>query len=166
MKIDKYNEVKGEMKTGDLLQWKSNSIIGAAIRWKTNSFVNHSSLVLKLEDYEGIEKRRFTTEALEHGIILNYLSRRLEQFDGEVWWYPLKEDDHKYRDRIGEIALSLIGVPYDYKSIFRQVFGAVSTDARRLFCSEYCYLAYGFSGVAPTPGDMPKLGIFKDPIKL
>jgi hypothetical protein len=154
------------MKTGDLLQWKSNSIIGAAIRWKTKSIVNHSSLVLKLIEYEGDEKRRFTTEALERGIILNYLSRRLEQFDGEVWWYPLKDDQDNNRGRIGTIALSLIGIPYDYQSIFRQVFGSVSVDARRLFCSEYCYLAYGFSGIAPAPGDMPKLGIFKEPVKL
>jgi hypothetical protein len=59
-----------------------------------------------------------------------------------------------------------VGIPYDYQSIFHQLFGKVSADARRLFCSEYCYLAYGFTGKAPAPADMPALGIFEQPIKL
>jgi hypothetical protein len=161
-----YNSIRDQMKTGDLLQWKSNSVVGALIRWRTDSIFNHSSLVLRLSEYEGLERRRFTTEALENGSVLNFLSRRLEQFDGEVWWYPLKDDWNDKRQAVGETALSLIGIPYDYKSIAAQIFGSVSTDSRALFCSEYCYISYGFEGKAPNPGEMPNLGIFKEGVKI
>jgi hypothetical protein len=164
--ITKYNEVKDQFKTGDLLQWKSNSLIGWAIRWKTHSNVNHSSLVIRLAEYEGLERRRYTTEALEHGTVLNFLSRRIELHDGEVWWYPLVDEWNENRQAIGERALSMIGIPYDYGSIFKQLFGKVSADARSLFCSEYCYLSYGFTGTAPSPADMYNLGIFKPGVKI
>lgn len=166
MDITEYDAIKDQMKTGDLLQWRSNSLLGAAIRWKTKSNVNHSSLIIRLAEYEGLERRRYTTEALEHGIVLNFLSRRLEQFDGEVWWYQLNDTWNHARQEIGADALSMVGIPYDYKSLFYQLIGKVSADARKLFCSEYCYLSYGFTGTAPAPADMPALGIFKQPIKL
>lgn len=165
--LSQYNAVKDRMKTGDLLQWKSNSIIGALIRWKTKSNVNHSSLVLCLPEYEGLERRRWTTEALEHGTVVNLLSRRLEAFDGECWWYPLSDSwNDELREKVGEWAMEKIGLPYDYGSIMKQIAGSVSTDARELFCSEYCYMAYGLSGKAPNPGEMPGLGIFRDPTKI
>lgn len=164
--LAKYKEVKDRMKTGDLLQWRSNSIIGWLIRWRTKSDVNHSSLVIRLSEYEGMERRRYTTEALEHGIILNFLSRRLEQHDGNVWWFPLKDEWNEKRQAIGENAMALIGIPYDYQSVMSQIFGKVSTDAQALFCSEYCFIAYGFEGTAPTPADMPDLGIFKEGVQI
>jgi hypothetical protein len=164
--LSAYMSVRHQMKTGDLLQWHSNSLIGAIIRWRTHSNVNHSSLVLRLDEYAGKEDRRWTTEALEHGTVVDLLSRRLADYDGSVWWYPLRDELEGKRKSIGEKALELIGVPYDYGSIIKQIFGRVSANARRLFCSEYCYISYGYSGKAPTPADMPNLGIFKAPIKI
>jgi hypothetical protein len=161
-----YNSIKDQMKTGDLLQWESDSFIGWAIRLKTNSNVNHSSVVIKLAEYEGLERRRFTDEALEHGVVLNYLSRRLENHAGHCWWYPLTDSWDGERQLIGERAMSFIGIPYDYDSLFKQLVGSVSADATKLFCSETCFLSYGFSGKAPNPGQMPSLGIFKEPIQI
>lgn len=163
-KLDKYLAVRDQMQTGDLLQWRSNSVIGAMIRWRTQSEVNHSSLIIRLKEYDDETKRRFTSEALEHGIVLNLLSRRLESHDGECWWYPLRDEWSGMRPIIGKNALYMLGIPYDYKSIFQQLFGRVSADARALFCSEYCYLSYGFHGQAPTPAEMPKMGIYKEPV--
>jgi len=166
MDITKYLEIRKEMKTADLLQWRTRGVAGTLIRWKTRSNVNHSSLVLRLSEYEQLERRRYTTEALGHGTVLSLLSRRLEQFNGEVWWYPLVDEWNDKRQGVGERSLSLIGVPYDYRSIFKQIIGHVSTNAQKLFCSEYCFIAYGFGGVAPTPAEMPKLNIFKPAVKL
>lgn len=171
--LTKYNEVKDRMKTGDLLQWKSNSIIGSLIRCRTARSlpegwpaVNHSSLVIRLSEYEGLERRRFTQEALEHGVVLNLLSRRLEAFDGEVWWYPLKEEFNGVRQVMGELALAYTGVPYDYGSLFRQILGKVSADARSLFCSELCCIIYGYTGKMLSPAEMPELGMFEEKVKL
>lgn len=161
-----YNLHREQMKTGDLLLWRANSLLGAAIRMFSHADVNHASLVMQFQEYEGAEKRRFTTEALSHGIVLNLLSKQLDQYDGQVWWYSIDECEPEYRQYIGIKALEYIGVPYDYESLFKNAFGTVSADARRLFCSEYCFLCYGFEGEAPTPGDMPKLGIFKEPVRI
>ncbi len=161
-----YNAIKGEMRTGDLLQWKTNSLFGALIRWRTKSNVNHSSLVIRLKEYEGLEGRRWTTEAMGHGTVLNLLSRRLETHKGECWWYPLADSWDLLRGDVGAWAMEQIGIPYDFGSIAKQIIGCVSADARELFCSEYCFLSYGLKGKAPNPGEMPDLGIFKEPVKL
>lgn len=167
MDIGNYALLRDEMRTGDLLQWHSKSLIGKLIRWRTGSKVNHSSLVLRFSEYDSDTPRRFTMEALEHGVVLNLLSRRLEAHDGEVWWYPLKSGISLLnRKIIGERALSMVGIPYDFSSIVKQIIGKVSTDARKLFCSEMCYMAYGYKGTAPNPGEMPSLGIFETPVKL
>jgi hypothetical protein len=165
--LSRYEAVKDQMKTGDLLQWHSDSLIGWAIREKTGSNVNHSGLVIRLQEYEGLERRRFTHEALEHGIVMNLLSRRLEQFDGEAWWYPLKDEWNEKRQAIGERALSFTGIPYDYPAIIEQLFGDVKADSAQLFCSEMCFLAYGYQGTAPNPGNLVStLKIFKEGVKI
>jgi hypothetical protein len=163
-----YHAVKDQMKTGDLLQWRSNGIIGDLICWKTGYETSHSSLVLRLAEYEGLERRRFTTEALGGGPVLNLLSNRLERLDGTCWWYPLKDEWDPKRQVIGENALRYIGrgVHYDYKSIFAQIFESVSADAASLFCSEYCFISWGFTGPVPYPGALIELGITKEGVQL
>ena len=165
--LSKYNEVKHLIQTGDLLMWSSDGIVGKAIRWRTLSEFSHASLAIRLADYEGAEGRRFTTEALADGVVLNVLSARLAHYKGRVWWFPLDEERcNVKRSHVGECALSFIGTPYDYQSILRLCLKRVSTEMNKLFCSEYCAVCYGLGGEAPTPADMPKLGIFKDPVRL
>ncbi len=183
-KLARYNEVKDEMETGDLLQWKTNTWLMAVYRFLISSKVNHSSLILRLREYEAIDGRRFTTEAkMVRGTVLNLLSRQLEHHNGEVWWYRLNRDwGRENRKKIGEELLKLIGRPYDYRAvlkstlymILRENFGRVFSnmparlpeDADNLFCSEYCYMAYEATGKpllmkgAPHPRDIVKLGIF------
>jgi len=157
-----YNSVKDNMQTGDLLQWSSNSLIGKLIRWKTKSDVNHSGVVLCIRDYETKEHRRWTLEALEHGLELNYLSRRLEKHNGRCFWHPLKKEFQYMSETIGSNMMAMAGIPYDYGSIFRQIFGRVSADARDLFCSEAVFLGCGLTGIAPNPGEMLKLGYWEE----
>lgn len=161
-----YNKFKQQMKTGDLLLWRSNSLLGATIRFFSKGPFNHASIVMCFPEYEGEECRRWTTEALEHGTVLNLLSRRLDKYDGQVWWFPLKDDWEQQRSIIGRRALSMIGIGYDYKSLFKNILGKVSAEARRLFCSEYYFLSLGMEGKAPTPAGLPSLGIFKQEVQI
>ena len=157
----RYEMLKDQMKTGDLLQWQTNSLIGKGIQWFTKSPYSHSSLVIRLSEYEGLERRRFTTEAMAHGVVLNLLSKRLFYQKGHCWWFPLKDEWDCQREQIGERALAFVGTPYDFKSIARFVFGRVSEDVQSLFCSELAYIAYGYEGVPPSPAGILRLGIFK-----
>ena len=159
------------MQSGDCLLWRSSSMIGWAIRLFTGHKVNHASLVIKPYKYGQLKNRRFALEALEDGVVLRLLSERLRNFDGKVWLYPLKDEFDFARPKTIDWALSMEGTPYDYKSIFKQIFARVSVDMKELFCSEFAYLAWKKGGIikdevikAPRPGDIPALGIFKDPI--
>lgn len=158
-----YEINRDQMKTGDLLLWRSNSVLGSLIRYFSKGIVNHASILIRLESFEGITKRVFTSEALEHGIVLNILSKRMEEFDGDVWWYPLKPEWEIERKRIGERAFEYLGVGYDYGSLFKNAICRVSAEASKLFCSEYYYICLGQNGKAPTPQDLINYGWFKKP---
>ena len=167
-----YMQVRHAFKTGDAILWQSRSIVGWLIRKFSKGNVNHASLVLKIDQYNDLKDRRFLLEALGSGIVLRLLSRRLMNFSGKVWWLPLKDEYNANRDRIGEWALLQVGIPYDYKSLFKQMIGRVSADMKELFCSEYCFIGWKEAGIelkgkiAPRPGDIPKLSIFKKAIRI
>ena len=161
-----YNSIKDQIQTGDLILWSCNSIIGRLIKIYTRSEFSHASLTIRFAEYDENNHMRYNLEAGRHGSVLNVLSKTLENYDGKAWWYPLIPKWDIHRKSIGDRALELVGIPYDYESIFRFLIGNVSSDARRLFCSEYCYLAYGFNGKAPAPDDLLSLGIFKEGIKI
>lgn len=168
--LDKYEQVRDRMKTGDCLLYQSKGILGRVIRTFSPVY-NHAGLVLALPEYCGKENRRWTLEALDHGICLNLLSEDLAKYDGSAWWLPLKPEFEDRRDQIGEYALANAGKPYDFKGLFANIFGYVSVNAKQFFCSEYAFLAYRAAGIvtgdkAPRPGDIPGLGIFGDLVQI
>ena len=160
-----YDAVKEQLKTADLLLWQSNSKIGRVIQWYTDSDYSHASLVIRLAEYEGLERHRYTTEARSHGVVLNLLSRRLEHQNGHCWWFALKDAWNDKRQLIGERALSYVGIPYDFKGISRFLFGPVSADIQAIFCSELVSMAYGYPG-APSPVQLLDYGIHKKGVKI
>lgn len=160
-----YEAVQDDMKTGDMLLWQSNGMIGNTIQWYTKSPYSHASLIIRLAEYEGLERRRFTTESLRHGVVLNLLSRRLEHQQGHCWYFPLKDAWNDKRQLIGERALSYVGVPYDFKGVFRFLFGSVSADINALYCSELVAVAYGIDA-APSPVQLLDYGMHGSGIQI
>jgi len=112
-KLSEYKALRNFMKSGDLIEWGSASMIGGIIRFFTKKQVNHSSILLNLDRFEGLEKHRFVLEALEHGIELNLMSARLEDFKGVVYWSRLKPEYDLYRNKIAAWSLERIGTKYD-----------------------------------------------------
>jgi len=175
-----------EIRTGDHLGFSGSGIIPYLIKkfsysrnplkWRIpDGTINHSAMAIRLR-YPGLEKRRYTTEALNKGLEFHMLSRRLDGYNGKVYWYPLKDE---YDDRRNMIACWLfdnIDVPYDYKSLFKQAVASVNSDMKLLFCSEAANFAYQYAGiktgfpvengVAPTPADIDKFDIFKDKVRI
>jgi len=139
IKLD-YKNARCFMQTGDLLSWRSDTLLGAGIRLFTRGHVNHSSIVADINEYG--KSRKFCLEALEGGIELHCISRRLKNFKGKVYWHKLRNEYKDYRTEIGTAAFSRIGIDYDYGSLFRQLVGRVSLNAKKLFCSEFVYLNF------------------------
>ncbi|KKM79223.1 hypothetical protein LCGC14_1352110 [marine sediment metagenome] len=181
-KLDLYLKYRDQIKTGDAIQWKSESVLGYMIRLferipanKKNipgANVNHTALAMIFKEYD--KDRRYCTEALEHGIDVNVLSVRFAKYKGKVWWLPLLDryDTDIIRMAIGSFAMSHVGIGYDYLSIFKQTRRKVAVDKKRLFCSEHYYVsineAFTDLGIpqrqmlfAPQPNDIPFMGIHK-----
>jgi hypothetical protein len=178
-----YDSVKDQMKTGDGLGFANAGFISKAIMWKTDGDVDpknpiklsHFGGLIRAGEYEGLERRRFTIEAMSIGFYPDILSKYIKDYQGHIYWYPLKDEWDKYRAQIGSEILSMIGTKYDWLGVGKQLFGKVSADARRMFCSEAWEIGYqntapqlcvDMKGLALTPTGMWKLGVFKEPVKL
>ena len=161
--LDKYYKVRDTIETFDRLEWRSNSLLGKAIRFKTGDWSNHTGVVIRFHEYDAAGL--FTIESLEGGVDPNRLSLRLKEFDGHARLYKLKPEYHHLRKNLGEIALSMEGIKYDYGSLIKNLFGHVTIDKNRLFCSEFVKAVGVEAGlpyknlVATTPGrEMNALG--------
>lgn len=173
--LDKYLEVRNQMKTGDVILWKTTSPVSWAIRVFSGGDFNHASLIVDIDGYDELVDRKFLLESVSSGVVLSSLSRKLKEHHGEAYWFSLKDEYNDKRMDIGNWSFQQVGVKYDYIGLFRQIFGRISANADLFFCSEFPYFAWknvsipmnNPSKLAPRPGDIPDLGIFKnDVIKL
>lgn len=169
--LDLYNHHHQRMQTGDLVEFRGESIVGGLIRWVTGKPVNHSALVLRMP-FEDCVERRFIIEAVESGLEFHLLSSVLRRFSGSAWWSPLKASAHQ-RERIAAWAMVQLSENngYDYGSLFRQAVARVSLDGRRYFCSEFVHTALISAEIIPPPvdqkalrpGEFSQLGVFENP---
>jgi uncharacterized protein YycO len=167
----RYYTYRDKMQTGDLIQWSGCGIISGLIKLISWSKFNHSSIVIRPSELGVFKDRRFILEALESGIVVRLLSERIRTYGGHAWWYPLKDDFMDIREDLGKWALDKEGTPYDFGSLFKNIFGHVSADAREFFCSEFVAMNYKEHGMidfkkAPRPVDMPNFNIFKPAEKI
>ena len=188
--LSTYYKYQKEIKTGDHLGFAGSDpvpflikrysyISRNPIKWIYNTLppgaINHSACAIKL-DYLELERRRYTIEALDRGLTPHMLSKRLERYKGEVYWYPLKDEYNELRRKIAIWLIDHIDTKYDYKNLFRLAIASANSNMKLLFCSETCNFAYqdagidtGFPipGIAPTPADIDqKFNIFKDKIRI
>jgi len=177
-----YYANRPNFKFGDLLQWSGTSILSKAIKLKTEGDrpryekdhdinASHSSLLVTMPIYEGMEHRVWTTEAVEIGTALHLLSKNLDSYNGKLWWYPFKDNigSDDFRKQVGINAFELIGIPYAFEDLFTQLAERVKIDINKLFCSEYCQVCYlgidmAIGRGALNPNQMATLGIFKEPV--
>jgi len=165
--LTQYDGLRFLIKTGDLVEFASNGLLGSGIMKMTGRQVSHSSLVIRLP-YENSE-RRYIIEAVRTGPEFHLLSDVLQHYNGSAIWYGLKPEYDCKRDAIGEWLFNELSQHkgYDFRNVVMQLFGRVSLDARRLYCTELCEIPYIEQGIikpdpagARRPGDLPTLGIF------
>ena len=159
-----YEVMRPSLRTGDIVLWKGNGLLSRAIRiWSKYS---HASLVVRFDpsaDGAILGEQVFLIEALEGGLEFRRMSSRIRGYDGDVHVLQPFMPDHS-RLAVFNFAFSRLadGVGYDYGGLIANIFGRVSSDARRYFCSEFAYAALAQCGVvekrekAPRPGDLPE----------
>jgi len=127
--LSRYMKIRSQIKSGDVITWEGKGAVSWLIRrWSKRS---HASMCLKLKD-----DRRYILEAWEGEFNMRLLSDRLKNYQGKAFWHQLNSELNQYRRSIEYSALSLLGVKYDYNSLFANMLGRVSTNAKKLFCSE------------------------------
>lgn len=168
-----YESIRHHMESGDVVLWRSESLLGWAIRKFSDSDVNHASTIIRTNELGS--DRVFITEANARGIEMHALSDRLKDHKGKAYWLRLKSEHDMSKYGARKWAMDHIDVGYDYSSLFKQVHSRVRVDDKRLFCSEFSFMALKVGGaiqqiqdvvIAPRPGDMESLGIFYGRIRI
>jgi len=174
-KLDNYISVRKQIKTGDLVEFASASLVGRAIRWVTKRDVNHTALVISPRSFAGLRNRRILLEAMADGIVPNLLSDRILKTNGSIFWVPLAPEFDNRRDMIGEwAALEFLQFhpKYDFGSLFKNAIGRVSIDARKYFCSEFAHSSWIKAGILPSgmsaarPGEFGRFGVTLPRVRL
>ena len=165
--LSQYDGLRSLIKTGDLVEFASNGLVGRAIMRVTGKGVSHSALVVRLPYRDS--PRRYIIEAIRTGVEFQLLSDVLQHYDGRVVWYGLKNEYDDLREGIGEWAFAELAKhkKYDFGGVIAQFWGRVSLDSRKYYCSEIIDLAYIEAGIikpdpkgARVPGDFVPLEIF------
>ncbi|SDB03706.1 hypothetical protein SAMN05660653_00169 [Desulfonatronum thiosulfatophilum] len=169
-----YKEIRPLLRTGDCVLWQSRGLVP----WIIQRFTaySHAALVVRLDEYCGLKDRIFLVEAVSKGLVLSLLSGRIPATGkGRAFIFQPRTLYGYSQDKIRSDALTATarGVGYDFKGLFANVFGRVSTDAKRYFCSEVVWRKWDMAGVlrydnltesgqaalkagqAPRPGDLP-----------
>ena len=146
--LDKYLAVR------DVLTWRSSVIhpVAAAIQaWTPKGYHKccHISTVVTAPQYAD---RLMMIEATgATGVVPIAISHRLKNFHGQVWWHKMKNQFMmpSNKEKMERWLWQQAWKDYDFFGVFKQMFSYISTDARKLFCSElsgeaikFCY--WGF----------------------
>jgi len=160
-----YLKYRDEMKSGDLLLFSPDSYLGGVIEWRTGYDITHIGFLFR---HEFIDNHVLSLEALENGICFNRLSRRISNYEGQIYWLPLKEDYDCYRNDLSKIAFLCSFSKFPIGTLVSNFISPTIVDYQKMLCSEYCYYPYMLNNMVvwrrkmPYPGEFEKLDIFKN----
>ena len=131
--IATYPASRAEFRTGHVVTFDGDHLLGRAIRLFAGAGT-HTAMIVRLAEAPG---RIFLLEALEHGLALTRMSKRISNYNGWVYvTMPSVNDDQQ--QRCAELGLCLLGsrVGYDYISLFRNAVRRVPLSMGKGYCTE------------------------------
>lgn len=107
IKMILYQEARMQMKAGDVIAFSGKGDFSEIIKWATRSTVSHvgvilqSQLLINGQQQEGMFNQIIESTSLNgfSGVSISRLSDRLDTYDGEIWWLPLRRDIHDAMDK-------------------------------------------------------------------
>jgi len=161
-----YGELKDRIKPGDIIAFSGKKKFSRLIRLVTRSIISHVGIICQTgRSVDVIESVNFKQEsaACEQtgGVHCRHLSKRVESYDGLMWWLPLSEVSRSRfnQEKFAEFLISAKGKQYDMPQAIRAVldfiednpFFDLSTynqkDFNAFFCSELATAALHAAGV-------------------
>jgi hypothetical protein len=183
-----FDKVCPHMLPGDVIAFAGRGPVSAVIQSATRSEVSHVGVILpppsgppeggpgQLQVCESTSLDGFA------GVTIHALERRIEAYDGEVWWLPL---DDQVRERMDLDAFCAFlerqeGRPYDLAQAVKSGLDQLDRhdlllratyareDSERFFCSELVAAAFEASGAIShlnssevTPIDLCMFNLYK-----
>ncbi len=155
----KYSEIRGDLKTGDIVLFSGKGLVSAGIKAVTNSEWSHVGMVLRVPEYNFVciwesttlnKIEDLTTNTLRRGVQLIMLSDRLRSYAGKVAVRHLLggELSADQQMMLLDLRQEVAGRAYEQdeweliKSAYDGPFGKNSEDLSTLFCSELIAEAY------------------------
>lgn len=173
MVISSYEDVRKDMKPGDIIAFSGKGDFSNIIKSVTRSTVSHVGIILQtVERYQPSESNRYFNQVIEStsiehldGVMVSRLSSRVSTYNGEVWWLPLRKDLRENSEQhkiFYDFLFSQVGKGYDTIQAIKSaldaldnlpVFGHGATynkeEFSRFFCSELAAAALKEAGIVP-----------------
>ena len=172
----RYNEIRGEIKPGDVFAFSGKGKFSDLIKWGTSSVVSHVGVVIQnIVDFNQIIEAA-TINGFS-GVSINFVHERLMSYDGGVWWLPLHAKTRERLDisRFQDFLLKQVGKDYDLPQAITagidtfDDFGLKNIENfDKLFCSEIVAGAFKVCGIVSlnasetTPIDLCELDIYTE----
>ncbi len=102
-----YQEARTQMKPGDVIAFSGKGDFSEIIKWATRSSVSHvgvilqSQLIIDGQAQQGMFNQIIESTSLNgfSGVSISRLSDRLDTYEGEIWWLPIRKDIHAQMDK-------------------------------------------------------------------
>ncbi|MBN2292583.1 MAG: hypothetical protein JXM70_09170 [Pirellulales bacterium] len=98
-----YDEARGRMRPGDVIAFGGKGHFSNIIKFATCSDVSHVGVILQTKVCDDTTDR-FFNQIIEstslngfNGVNISRFSDRLNEYEGELWWLPLKKKIRKER---------------------------------------------------------------------
>ncbi len=189
MKFMSYKEARHRMKEGDVIAFGGSSHFSGIIKMAVRAEVSHIGIILQAHVKNGNDDDFFheiIDSTSRNGVAIWKLRDRVDQYDGEVWWLPLRQaiwekqfDRKAFYDFLFEQAkqkkkydrLQAAGSAIDMFDALPfgiQGPGYNKEDFSRFFCSELVAAGLEVAGAVPeinaseaTPIDICRWNIFE-----
>lgn len=143
-----YQEIRGDLRAGDLLCFRGAGLISGTIRWLTNSTYSHVGILYLFEG------RRYCLEAVGSGVRLALLSELVRHYQGGIDHFELVDATEEQRCGAISFVFQQLGKLYDKDGLLRFLGFLITgkknrpSRAQRWFCSEIVAEAYRRQGFA------------------
>ena len=156
MKQRKYKNARKEMWTGDIICFDGNSPFSQLInvatgKCKNDHYISHVAMILETMSFDNniVQLIESTKKDDNIGVQINRMSDHVRDYDGKIWWYPIRRDIHIKTKLMVKWLLAQEGKPYDLRQAMFSTLDFVpqEEDFAKLFCSELCDEALEIGGV-------------------
>lgn len=186
-----YQDARIRMKAGDVIAFSGKGDFSEIIKWATRSNVSHvgvilqSQLLIDNQVQEGMFNQIIESTTLNgfSGVTISRLSDRLDTYDGEIWWLPIRKDMHEKMDKkkFYDFLIHQERKEYDMPQAIKSALDALDRvpavgrathnreDFSRFFCSELVAAALEVAGAIKsinasevTPIDLCSFALYED----